>query len=200
MREQIFIYLAAWVVIASSGNATGAVINIEDGQCYGNYTIVSGTLNVSGGFVDGLNAAGTSTANILGGLVENLAACDAATVNVSGGQVTSLYAAPASIINLSGGLVGEITIISDLQGSLPAVHIFGTNLEYEYLTSDPFSVQVTGCWANRNAFTIHVRTNEMAAHRYLFMHQVPEPASLSMLAIGALLLKRKHKKQPHQPA
>jgi hypothetical protein len=162
------------------------------------------TLNMSGGNVGGLNANDESLVNISGGSITGLQVFNNATVTLS--QNASIYSAVAysGVINMNGG---TITCLAAVGGS-PVVNLRGGAIT-DYLGADSFASinvfgynltktdsggtfgygQVSGFWQDGVAFAINFGGTEVYSHIDL----IPEPATLLLFSIGALLLRKSHK-------
>ncbi|MCJ7692952.1 MAG: PEP-CTERM sorting domain-containing protein [Sedimentisphaerales bacterium] len=179
MMKKLAVLIAIFFSMALSPNqAHAAVVDITDGQYYQDYTVASGTLNV------------------LGGSVENLTVRSQATVNIQAGQVNTLWAYPESVINILGGSVGEIVISADSQQKNAVVNLFGNSLQYEQLGPGPVSIQIQGEYANGHTINIRWLDEADPASQYSHMFPAPEPATILILSLGTIMLRKKRRTRP----
>lgn len=160
----------------------------------------SSIVNISGGSISGFYASGSSTINISGGSfsgdIYNEAgyANDSSILNISGGTFHSyLNAMGSSIMFISGGSISEIfardnsTVIFDgynfglgdgLSWGVDGETILGTGL-------------LTGKWFDNTSFVIPIgrRIGDTTT-----IMAVPEPATLFLLTLGGLFLRRRNHK------
>lgn len=174
MKKLIILLAGIYISMALSSNqAHAAIVNITDDQYYQDYTVSSGTLN------------------LLGGSVENLTVRSQATVNIQAGQVNTLWAYPESVINILGGSVGEIVIGIDAHQQLAVLNIFGNSLQYEQLGPGPVSIQIQGLYANGHTINIRWLDEADPASQYSHMFPNPEPATILILSLGFVILRKK---------
>jgi len=173
MKKLTVLIAILFSMTLSLSHAQAAVINITDGQSYENYTISSGTLN------------------ILGGSVQNLFVHNQAAVSIQAGQVNTLWAYPESVIDILGGSVGEIVIGADSQQKNAVVNLFGNSLQYEQLGPGPVSIQIQGEYANGHTINIRWLDEADPASQYSHMFPTPEPATIVMLTLGTIMLRKK---------
>jgi hypothetical protein len=178
MKNLTVLIAILFLMTLNLSHAQATVINITDGQYYHDYNVVSGTLNV------------------LGGLVENLAVRSQATVNIQAGQVNTLWAYPESVINILGGSVGEIVISADSQQKNAVVNLFGNSLQYEQLGPGPLSIQIQGLYANGHTLNIRWLDESDPAAQYSHMFPAPEPATILILTLGTIMLRKKRRTRP----
>lgn len=169
-------------------------------------------VDVFGGAVDELVPFGSSTANISGGLTKAVEALDASTINITGGEVWDLSAFGQSEISITGGKVEWLYLSSGSQAlvlegdvtnlwaeSFSTVDIYGYDLtfdsQYQYdRTRQTWEGQLTGFWQNRTPFSMTTYDEETSNHLILHdlgpLPSVPEPGTLLLLGLGAVLLRR----------
>ena len=168
-------------------------------------------VDMFGGTVDELVPFGSSTANIGGGLTKTLEALDTSTINITGGEVWDLSASGQSEISIAGGGVEWLYLSSGSQAlvlegdvtnlwaeSFSTVDIYGYDLtfnsQYQYdRTRQMWEGQLTGFWQNRAPFSI--TTYDQETYNHLILHDLgpvpaPEPCTLLLLGLGAVLLRR----------
>ena len=139
------------------------------------YLVAYGTVNISGGSVNNiLNAYGTSAVDISGGSVSSeLGAYDNSTVDISGGSVDSIHALNSSTVTFIGRTFrfGEGL-------SLDGDRVLGTGF-------------LSGEWYDGTRWTVNIAGNALDATILV----IPEPATLSLLALGALAVIRRRRKR-----
>jgi len=161
------------------------------------------TLDMTGGEVAVLKNYDWSITNISGGLVAYALSYDNSTINISGGIVHEATISGTGTINMTDGTCwrlgvgngvvnlygGQITI-NGIRGHLGRVNIYGYGFEY-----DPYHAQyggsdgmLTGFWADGTPFAIDFWE---PAYDMVVLHEVPEPATLLLLGLGAVMLRRR---------
>lgn len=178
MKKLTVLIVIFFSITLSLSHAQAAVINITDGQSYEDYTISSGTLNV------------------LGGSVQNLFVHNQTTVSIQAGQVNTLWAYPESVINILGGSVGEIVIGTDSQQQQAVVNLFGNALQYDQLGPGPVSLQIQGLYANGHTLNIRWLDEADPTAQYSHMFPTPEPATILILTLGTIMLRKKRRTRP----
>lgn len=163
----------------------------------------SSIINITGGEILTLDAYNTSNANISGGNVRSVFTRDHATTNLyDGGSVFSLGAARQSgVVNMTGGITeylraGELGIINLYGGTVniylnvwdsAKVNIYGYGFDYDPSAGSWDGGQLTGFWLDGADFSIDL----YGLGTYNHINLVPEPSSLILFALGALLIRRK---------
>jgi hypothetical protein len=89
-----------------------------------------------------------------------------------------------SIVHLyNGGLVASALIYDDAE-----LHIYGYNLEY--IIGGPDMVE--GFWPDNQFFSIFIRNSPEGALRdNVFLHEIPEPSTLSLLGLFVLFTRKR---------
>lgn len=146
------------------------------------------TTNISGGVIAYAQTYDQSTINISCGLVHEPRAWYDGTINVTGGECWNVEVGGGEF-NISGG---QITgwIYAPTSGSV--VNIYGYGFEY-----DPhYSPNLKGFWQDGTPFGIDFKETTPGggnAHTYdkVVLHIIPEPSTLLLLGLGAVMLRRK---------
>lgn len=163
-------------------------------------------LNMSGGYATYIFANNYSTVDIVGGEIYKVEAKANSKITVSSGIVDELYCGETSVVNVHGWSNASSPISSDcfhivasqdsvvnlfegnVAGQLNAygnskVHIYGTNLVFtpQYLR---------GTWSDGTNFTFYVRGQFELPPQFIF-HTIPEPATMLLLGLGGLLIRRR---------
>jgi len=143
-----------------------------------------GVVNMTGGTADHGSALESGILNIFAGLISDGIGADyTGTLNMSGGVTQGANFRGEATANLYGGTISEFLMATEES----TVNIFGYDL---VLTSSGGSYgygQVTGFWLDDMPFTINLN----GADTYTHINLIPEPASLLLLSLGALVLARK---------
>ncbi|MHC4625134.1 MAG: PEP-CTERM sorting domain-containing protein [Planctomycetota bacterium] len=142
------------------------VVNMTGGTADHGSALESGILNVFGGIIsDGIGADYTGTLNMSGGVTEAANFRGEATANLYGGTISdSLIATEDSLVNI----FGYDLVLTSWGGSYGYGQVYGY-----WLDDTPFMIELNG------------------AETYTHINLIPEPGSLALLGLGALLLRRK---------
>jgi len=162
----------------------------------------SSVLNFTGGAISILYAHDFSTINASGGYIHSPTAWDYSTINISGTfNAVEVGAAPAGIVNVMGGtmkaIAGDGGVINLYGGTVTDsihgmggggwVNVFGYDLEKRSTGGKYGYGYVSGFWNDETAFKIDL----YGQGTYNHINLIPEPGSLILFALGALLIKRK---------
>ena len=178
-------------------------VNISGGslkggcQAYGNRAFGNNRINISGGSIGGLlEAFGNSQMSISGGSINWLEAYSDSRVSISGGSLSVLGALSRSKVTVSGGsIINEL--FADYEGIL-TIHgsdfaVDGTPVGYTELTSilggscynEPYR-HLTG-----TLFSGESIANDFGIGKNGKIVLIPEPATLLLLGLGAVMVRRK---------
>lgn len=160
----------------------------------------SSILNFTGGTISILASHDFSTINASGGFIHSPTAWDYSTINISGTfSAVEVGTAPEGIVNVMGGTMNTIagyggvfnlyggTITDYIDAVDGWVNLFGYDLE-KIATGGEYNFgYVSGFWNDGTAFTIDL----YGSGTYSQINLIPEPSSLILFAIGALLIKLK---------
>jgi hypothetical protein len=104
--------------------------------------------------------------------------------NMYGGTVDYLHAGGSGMINIFGG-----NVINSLTAwDLSIVNVFGYDLSKTSVGGSYNYGYVSGFWNDNTQFTIYFSTEGTCSH----VHLIPESSSLIFLALGTLILRRRH--------
>jgi hypothetical protein len=96
----------------------------------------------------------------------------------SGGASSVVYAKGDSVITFRGGNVTETVVLEDNA----LLHLYGTDLEFSFDTTQPEIKLVVGFLADGTDVRF---SYDPAKQQQIILHEVPEPAAGALLAIGA---------------
>jgi hypothetical protein len=107
---------------------------------------------------------------------------------MSGGSILDFELFDSSVAHISGG---------NITGHLAT---FGTSIAHIYGQNFSFTPQfsngpgwITGNWTDNTPFSIYYRNYEPFPGTHLFLHEIPEPCTISLFGIGCLILRRRAK-------
>ncbi len=180
-----------WYVDADEASA----IDIVGGDVEYLLTFAFSSADIAGGLTQKLEALEASTIDISGGEIWNLSAYDQSQVSITGGKVEWLFVSGGSEATVTDGEVGRIWA-----NSSSSVNIYGYDLSYnpnfDYDgTREIWEGLLTGYWQNRVSFNITTwdesTYNQFVLHDLGPLPSVPEPCTLLLLGLGALVLRRR---------
>jgi hypothetical protein len=140
------------------------------------------------GQIGSISMYNTSTLDIFGGeiLTSLYVGTVGGTINVSDGYISNFRVSGSCLATLTGGQIDNLVVLN----ILPGLSInFVCDLDSLNLTYDGSGnlIHAEGNWMNGLGFD----TNINVGIHDEYIHFIPEPATLLLLAIGGLLIRRK---------
>ena len=153
-----------------------AVVTMTGGSAYTVWSYDSSTFQMQSGNVTGwIGVSNSSSVTLSGGLLKDLELRDSGIATILGGNIT-----------------GSLGIF----GTAAVAHIYGKNFG---ATPNGAGWLITGDWADNSPFTIFYRAPLYApppssSGPYVFLHTIPEPATLFLFGFGMIFARRKSSK------
>jgi len=170
-----------------------AIIDITGGIVTSLGAYDSSTINLSGGVLDSLSATESSTMNLYGDTqIGSLGDYDSGITNMYGGTVDFMKAWNYSTVNLYGGIISEYLKAYGTEDLV--ISIYGYGFEYDTLAGDYGGGQLTGFWLDDTPFSIDLFGDPggpggAPIDTYSHIVLIPEPATILLFGLGALILK-----------
>jgi len=166
-------------------------VTMTDGYASFLFGLDDATVSISGGAIGLLSASHNSAVNIYGGVVTDFSgSLTGGSLNVFGGGLSNLLAGNSSIIDIYGG---EMLTFSGIEHSTTTFHgqdfVLGDGL---FLDGDEVlgTGALSGKWFDGTAWSVNIQQNDATAA----ILAIPEPATLSLLAMGGLAVMRRRRK------
>jgi hypothetical protein len=188
MKIKIFILML--LLIASVCNAAidwdiySGTETIETGDDYGIVNVYNNaSLDMTGGEVVDLSSYDVTSFDMFSGTILRLHALGSSVINIYDGLINQhLDAFDMSIINFYGGTVNDYIFATDSS----EVHIYGYDFVFTPSSSSYF---LSGYWETGTQFNLYLRGPD--TYPRVNLHEIPEPASMVMFALGICLLRSK---------
>jgi len=187
--DNVYIYNDDTIVDMLGGSADwiatydASTLNVLDGSAEVQ-AFDDSTISISGGHINFATAINNTTINFLtSDYTDALITEDSATINMQGGSVERVIARNSGTSNLHAGSVTDYLTAYDST----AINIYGYDLIKTGSGGSYGNGQVYGYWMNDAPFVINLR----GADTYSRINLVPEPCTLVLLVLGALLPRRR---------
>ncbi len=163
-----------------------ANLYVLGGQTSTIYTNHNSTLSLTDGIVYNIEMRGSSSCSFYDGFTNRVYCYESSTLNVYDwsnsqpfGGSFHIVAFGNSIVSLfQGNSLGQVNAYDNSQ-----LNIFGKNLIFS-------NGYIRGTWANGTDFSLYMR-GQFDFPQQLILHEIPEPMTLALLALGGLLIRRK---------
>lgn len=175
----------------SMGGAS--IFNMSDGQISHWIDIEhSSTINVTGGTINNslFVVYSGGTANLNGGTIttDTLKTYDTSTININDGILDFEYFGVNGIVNIRGGILNAKGTGAGFDAT---INIYGYGFHYQPESVPYYNDGIlTGYLLDGNAFSF----GGLSDFGYARFNLLPEPATLCLLALGGLFLRRNSKK------
>jgi len=134
------------------------------------------------------NVYNDAMVDVTGGFVYYLHAYDTSTLNIfSGSDMRYLKLKDLSTAHLHGGLIEHVLSLDDTG----TAHFYGYDFHFDSLGGSAGQGFLTGYWVDSSPFEINLHHWNQSNTYNLIFHEIPEPSSLILFALGTFLLKRK---------
>jgi hypothetical protein len=171
-------------LVDSIGAFNTSTVNITDGLAYTIDAHDQSTINITGGHTYWPHAMDNSIITFSGNaLAGNIIAFDSGKIIMTGGTTVYLGAGYSGTIDLYGGTVTESLYVGDLA----TINIYGHDFIYDPDGGASDGGQIRGFYLDNSEFVIDLNGEETYSH----INFVPEPTSLLLFGLGALIVRRK---------
>lgn len=170
-------------------NITAGSGSMSSGDEYRVVSVYNSALfDVSGGIADSIFSYNTSTVDLSGGDIDTLVSFNLSTVTISGGSYTAIQATANSTIYLYR-TDNDPTLTYTDNGT---IHIYGHNVQFTRAGGNAESGWLSGSWTvGGESFYLYLRNlPESFDSSNIVIHEMPEPATLILIASGLLFVKR----------
>ena len=156
-------------------------VDISSGVIHELYPRDTSIVNISGGEIPHLQTYSTSSVDISGGDILQLYAQDTSSVDISGGGISMLWAYQASNVTFSGGGISTLRTYHTSSVTFQGYDFratAGLRLEDELVLGTGV---LSGKWFDGTPWIVNISRNDASAT----IRAVPEPSTLTLLAMGA---------------
>lgn len=164
---------------------------IEDGDEYGTVNIYDTppdqtTITMTGGEIIFCKVFDAALLDYREGNLSHIEVNDFGTAYVKGASAYTFDLYGSGKVHIYNSQpISSIQIFDDAE-----LHIYGYNLEYD---ETPTPNWITGQWENGQEFKVYLRNIYSYNPEQVFLHEIPEPSTLSMLGVLLLFIERRKK-------
>jgi hypothetical protein len=192
----LFILLCVFSTADAASLVVLSDMSLYDGVYDGGSLHNGSTLDMYGGTIGGLFMFDdfVSPDNVLNLYAGSIASLNIAggELNVFGGSIVYFGAGYGKGANLYGGN------ITAMESVAAPIHVYGYDFQY---IDNPGPIglnggQLVGYWEDHSPFSIECydSTGNSTYYDHVILHEIPDPATLLLLALGAVLVRRKREK------
>jgi hypothetical protein len=161
-------------------------INLGGGQFEHVDVWEEASLNITGGQFINVGAGQNSTLSISNGTFDHVVVWENVMAEVFGGTVQEFIASGSSTTDIFGGEILGHLCAEDLS----MVNIYGYGFQYDPYGGSQNGGQLAGFWLDDTGFTIDfLDSSPVDSTYYDHVYLVPEPTTLVLLGLGALVLR-----------
>lgn len=154
------------------------------------------TINMTGGWAHAIVGMESSTLNLFSGAsADAIEFSSGASLNMFGGSVGNAEFFNSSEGNLRGGTISDYLLAYGTQELV--ISIYGYDLNYDADAGVYGGGRVTGVWGNMLPFSIDLFADALVGGpvidtwSHVQLYEIPEPATLAVLALGAGFLRKR---------
>jgi hypothetical protein len=178
------------ISVSAFADLNSGTQNIYNGESFGQFFVRNdATVNVFGGQIDAFYMEDHSTLNVYSGNINVYASLiENSTANFFGGITKSIMAGENSRVTLSGGQIKELQ--SKYYSADPQHITLICQSGYLLTYTNTAITGVSGLWIDGTSFNIKLGTmygSDILSNITI----IPEPATMLLLGIGGLLIRRK---------
>jgi hypothetical protein len=162
-------------------------VNITGGNVNWLLTYNFSDVDMSSGYVYYLESHDSSAVDFTGGSMRHLSATDSSSADITGGRVQYLFSFHSSTVDISGGDIALLYAWDDSD-----VTFYGQNFSGSdglFLDGDRVlgTGNLSGEWMDGTRWSVNIGHNDHTAT----ILAIPEPATLLLLGLGSVILRRK---------
>jgi hypothetical protein len=156
------------------------------------YTWNNANVSMTGGTILSLDEYNSSKVNMQAGVVsQGTSLWNQSQLSLTGGRVgLFLEVHDSAVANLHGGVLDGWLYAADTS----VVHVYGYGFDYDPLAGIRNGGLLTGFWSGGQTFSLNLLDNletGTITYEHIVLHEIPEPATLLLLGVGGLLIRKK---------